>query len=91
MPNTAVEPSSDSDDPRFFHRLAIRGATIDEILSDGFEALRGEKRDTDNAAQRLASWCRSCASGDWVLFSRRLARDNLTFNQVLPRLASARY
>jgi class II lanthipeptide synthase len=91
IPDTAVEPSSDTDDTRFFHRLAIRGATIDESLSDGFEALRGEKRDTDKAAQRLASWCRSCASGDWALFGRRLARDNLTFDQVLPRLASARY
>jgi type 2 lantibiotic biosynthesis protein LanM len=91
MPNTAVEPSLDSDDTRFFHRLAIRAATIDELLSDGFEALRGEKRDTDKAAQHLASWCRSCASGDWALFGRRLARDNLTFDQVLPRLASARY
>jgi type 2 lantibiotic biosynthesis protein LanM len=75
----------------FFGRLVTRAATIDERLSDDFEPLLGQKSDTDIAAQRLAAWCRSCASGDWSLFSRRLARDRLTFDQVLPRLATARY
>jgi type 2 lantibiotic biosynthesis protein LanM len=75
----------------FFERLVARAATIDERLSDKFEPLPGQKRDTDLAAQRLAAWCRSCASGDWSLFGRRLARDGLTFDQVLPRLATARY
>jgi type 2 lantibiotic biosynthesis protein LanM len=75
----------------FFERLVARAATIDERLSDNFEPLPGQKRDTDVAAQRLAAWCRSCASGDWSLFGRRLARDRLTFDRVLPRFATARY
>src|ERR1700733_43605 len=75
----------------FFERLVARAATMDERLSDNFEPLPGQKRDTDLAARRLAAWCRSCASGDWSLFSRRLARDRLTFDQVLPRFATARY
>ena len=74
----------------FFERLVVRAATVDERLSDDFEAQAGEKSDTDLAAQRLAAWCRSCASGDWSLFGRRLARDRLTFDLVLPRLATAR-
>jgi type 2 lantibiotic biosynthesis protein LanM len=74
----------------FFERFAIRAATIDELLSDAFEVSPGQKADADVAARRLAAWCRSCASGDWTLFSRRLARDGLTLDQVLPRLATAR-
>jgi type 2 lantibiotic biosynthesis protein LanM len=72
-------------------RTVARAATIDERLSDDFDPLRGQKRDADLAAQRLAAWCRSSASGDWSLFGRRLARDGLTFDQVLTRFATARY
>jgi type 2 lantibiotic biosynthesis protein LanM len=75
----------------FFERLVASAVTIDERLSDKFESLPGQKRDTDVASQRLAAWCRSCASGDWSLFGRRLARDRLTFDQVLRRFATARY
>jgi class II lanthipeptide synthase len=78
-------------DRDWIERLAGRAATIDECLSDIFEPLRGQKRDADTAAQRLAGWCRSCASGDWSQFGRRLARDHLTFDQVLARFATARY
>jgi type 2 lantibiotic biosynthesis protein LanM len=74
----------------FFDQFAIRAATIDELLSGAFEAVPGQKLDADLAARRLAAWCRSCASGDWALFSRRLARDSLTFDQVLPRLSTVR-
>src|ERR1035441_3780107 len=74
----------------FFERFAIRAATLDELFSDAFEVSPGQKADADVAARRLAAWCRSCASGDWTLFSRRLARDGLTFGQVLPRLSSVR-
>src|ERR1700692_473108 len=74
----------------FFERLVARAATIDERLSDNFEPLPGQKRDTDLAAQRLAAWCRSCASGDWSLFGRRLDRDGLAFAPVLARLAAVR-
>lgn len=42
------------------------------------------------AARRLAAWCRSCASGDWSLFNRRLERDGLAMAQVLERFATVR-
>ena len=71
-------------------RLATRAATIDELLSDAFTVAPGQKSDADVAARRLAAWCRSCASGDWLLFARRLARDGLTFDRVLPRFAAVR-
>lgn len=74
----------------FYERLLTRTATIDELLSDDFEPLPGQKQDADLAARRLAAWCRSCASGDWELFSRRLARDRLSFDQVLTRFATVR-
>ena len=61
----------------FYERLMVRAATIDELLSDDFEPLPGQKGDADLAARRLAAWCRSCASGDWSLFGRRLDRDGL--------------
>lgn len=75
----------------FFERLPLRAATIDERLTDAFEVLPGQKADADLAARRLAAWCRSCASGDWTLFSRRLAKDGLNFDQVLPRLSTVRW
>ena len=89
--STEIDNLSDGDRLAFFERLAARAATIDECLSGTFEPLIGQKQDTDTAAQRLAAWCRSCASGDWSLFSRRLARDGLTFEEVLSRFATARY
>lgn len=72
----------------FYDRLMTRAATIDELLSDDFRTLPGQKGDADAAARRLAAWCRSCASGDWLLFSRRLERDNLAIDQVLARFAT---
>ena len=74
----------------FYERLIVRAATIDELLSDDFEPLPGQKGETDLAARRLAAWCRSCASGDWSLFSRRLARDGLAIDEVLTRFATVR-
>src|ERR1017187_4243220 len=74
----------------FFERFAIRAATIDELLCGAFEVSPGQKAYADIAARRLSAWCRSCASGDWALFSRRLARDGLTFDKVLPRLSTVR-
>jgi class II lanthipeptide synthase len=71
----------------FHERLIVRAATIDELLSDAFEPLAGQKADTDLAARRLAAWCRSCASGDWSLFGRRLARAGNLFFEVLMRVA----
>jgi type 2 lantibiotic biosynthesis protein LanM len=74
----------------FYERLMARAATIDELLSDAFEPMPGQKIHTDLAARRLAAWCRSSASGDWSQFARRLQRDGLTINEVLARFATAR-
>ena len=74
----------------FYERLIVRAATIDELLSDDFDPLPGQKGDADLAARRLAAWCRSSASGDWSLFGRRLDRDGLTIGQVLTKFATVR-
>ena len=74
----------------FYERLMVRAATIDEVLSDAFEALPGQKGDTDIAARRLAAWCRSCASGDWSLSDRRLERDGWSIGYVLARFGTVR-
>ena len=74
----------------FYERLLVRAATIDELLSDDFEPLPGQKGDTDLAARRLAAWCRASASGDWSLFGRRLTRDGWTIADVLVRFSSVR-
>jgi type 2 lantibiotic biosynthesis protein LanM len=71
-------------------QFAVRAATIDELLSDDFEGVTGQKGDTDGAARRLAAWCRAATSGDWALFGRRLERDELSFAEVLGRLATVR-
>jgi type 2 lantibiotic biosynthesis protein LanM len=70
-----------------YERLIVRAATIDELLSGGFEALPRQKREADLAARRLAAWCRACASGDWSLFGRRLQRDGWSTDQVLAKFA----
>jgi type 2 lantibiotic biosynthesis protein LanM len=74
----------------FFERLIVGAATIDELLSGDFEPLPGQKADAEKAARRLAAWCRSCASGDWSLFARRLERDGLSIADVLARFATVR-
>jgi len=74
-----------------FHEcLAVRAATIDELLSDEFEALPGQKDDADLASRRLAAWCRASASGDWSLFTRRLERDGWSIARVLQKFATVR-
>jgi type 2 lantibiotic biosynthesis protein LanM len=72
----------------FIEPLILRAATIDELLSDDFETLPGQKNDAEVAARRLAAWCRSCASGDWLLFGQRLGRDRLSMARVLGRFAT---
>src|SRR5581483_6976281 len=74
----------------FFERLGVRAATIDELLSDEFETLPGQKAHCDLAAHRLSAWCQSCASGDWSMFNRRLERDGLSLAHVLGRFATVR-
>lgn len=74
----------------FYDRLVVRAATIDELLSDDFEALPGQKADADIAARRIAAWCRSCAGGDWGMFERRLKRDGFSIAQALAKFATVR-
>jgi type 2 lantibiotic biosynthesis protein LanM len=74
----------------FYERLMVRTATIDELLSDDFEALPSRDGDTERATRRLAAWCRSSAGGDGPLFSRRLGRDGLTPDLALSRLTTVR-
>src|SRR5262245_53094401 len=69
-------------------RLLARAVTIDELLSDAYRPLPGQKRDADLAGPRLAAWCRASASGDWALFTRRLQRDGLSIEDVLARFAT---
>lgn len=77
-------------DHSYFENISVRAATIDEILSDDYEPLTGQKNDADLAAKRLSSWCKVSASGDWSIFSDRLKRDNLSFDVVLARFARVR-
>src|ERR1700739_4144934 len=77
-------------EPAFDDRLVARAATFDELLSDDFESLPGQKDEAGRATRRLARWCQSCASGDWSLFGRRLGRDGLALEQVVARFSSAR-
>ena len=72
----------------FFERLIARAATIDELLSDDFEALPGQTGDSELAAARIAAWCRASANGDLGLFRRRLERDGLSYDDALTRLTS---
>ena len=66
----------------FFERLAVRAATIDDLLSGDYEPLSAQAADREVVERRLAAWCRAAASGDQALFSRRLERDGLTLQQV---------
>ncbi|MGE5367131.1 MAG: type 2 lanthipeptide synthetase LanM family protein [Betaproteobacteria bacterium] len=71
----------------FYQRLSLRAATIDELLSDGFEVSPEMAADADLAAQRIVAWRRACAAGDASLFARRLMRDGLSQVDIENRLA----
>lgn len=72
------------------HSLLLRACTFDEVLSGQFNSLVGEKSQADLASERLASWCKSSASGDWGLFAQRLERDQLDFKDVLARFSNVK-
>ena len=74
----------------FYDRLIDRAATIDDLLSDDFEAISGDKDHAGLGQRRLAAWCQSAASGDWSLFERRIKRDGLDSAGVLARLTAVR-
>jgi type 2 lantibiotic biosynthesis protein LanM len=76
----------------FYQRLGLRAATIDELLSDGFEVSPEPATavaDADLAVQRLAAWRRAGAAGDAALFARRLMRDGHSAAEIENRLAGA--
>ncbi|MER8672195.1 type 2 lanthipeptide synthetase LanM family protein [Mesorhizobium sp. M1156] len=70
------------------YELAVRASTLDERLSEAYIPVAGLKGDTQAAAQRLALWCQSASDGDWRLFAKRLRRDGLTIEAVMPRLSA---
>src|SRR5262245_66614072 len=74
----------------FYDRLINRAATIDELLSDDFEAIPGDKDHAGFGQRRLGAWCQSAASGDWSLFERRIERDGLDSAGILARLTAVR-
>ena len=74
----------------FLKQLQVSAATFEEILSDEFQVLPGQKEFSDKSALRLSAWCRATASGDWSLFFKRLKRDNLTAEEVLSRFNTVR-
>src|SRR5262245_49820647 len=74
----------------FYDRLINRAATIDELLSDDFEAIPGDKDHAGFGQRRLAAWCQSAAGGDRSLFERRIERDGLDSAGVLARLTAVR-
>lgn len=74
-----------------FETFLINAATIDELLGSNYDSERGQKDNTDRAALRLASWCRSASSGDWSLFFKRIARDDLSIDEILSRFADVKF
>jgi len=73
----------------FYQRLSLHAATLDELLTDAFEA-SSEAADRDLGAQRIAAWQRASAAGDGSLFARRLTRDGLSPVDIESRLARSR-
>jgi type 2 lantibiotic biosynthesis protein LanM len=74
----------------FYQRLSERAATVDELLSDAFEASPQTAAGKGLSGERIAAWRRSCAAGDPSLFARRLARDGLSQIEIENRLAGTR-
>jgi type 2 lantibiotic biosynthesis protein LanM len=72
------------------HSLLLRACTFDEVLSSQFNSLVGEKSQANLASERLASWCKSSASGDWRFFAKRLEKDQLEFKDVLARFSNVK-
>src|SRR5882762_89023 len=70
--------------------FAVRAATIDVRLGGSYEQIPNLKTETEASARRLAAWCQSASGGDWNLFAKRLRRDGLTMETVMPRLAALR-
>jgi len=74
----------------FLQELQIKTANFEEIFSDDFQILPGQKQDSDKSALRLAAWCRATASGDWSLFNKRLKRDGLSIENVISKFSTVK-
>src|SRR5262245_42962299 len=74
----------------FYDRLIDRAATIDDLLSDDFEAIPGDKDHAVSGPGRLAPWSQSATGGNWALFDRSLSRHGLDSAVVSARLTAAR-
>lgn len=73
-----------------YERMIAHAATIDELLTDHFASRPDQGGDTTLAERRLTAWCQSSANGDSGLFRRRLARDGLSYEDVLAQLGKIR-
>jgi type 2 lantibiotic biosynthesis protein LanM len=71
----------------FDNTLIFSAFTFDELLALDLIHKKNENSQTDNAEKRLASWCKSSASGDWKLFEKRLAKDGLKSKDVLSKFS----
>lgn len=67
--------------------LELGALTLDEVLSEIYEAAPAEEADYSRADNRLQAWRNICAHGDTALFSERLARDELDADYVRAKLA----
>lgn len=74
----------------FLQNLYIKTANFEEIFSDEFQSLAGQKQDSDKAALRLAAWCRATASGNWQLFNKRLSRDGLSIEDAITKFSTVK-
>lgn len=72
-----------TDKEKNIRKTILKALTIDEVLSLNIKPIRGEKSAADLTCERLASWCKSSASGDWNLFNKRLQRDKQEINNIL--------
>ena len=71
-------------------RLLARAAPSTSCFPARLTNCQARRADSDLAARRVATWCRSCASGNWSLFVRRLERDGLSIEDVLAKFATVR-
>lgn len=68
----------------------VRGATIDEVLSDQYVTAPNGIAERKPVQERLRAWTAACAAGDHAQFVHRLARDGWTVDEVTGRLTNWR-
>jgi hypothetical protein len=58
----------------FFERMILGAATIDELLSNAFEPVRGQRGDSAHGAGLLQRAIRPCSDGGWSAMAWRSQR-----------------